>query len=199
MIPVYQPYLPLDVFKYAKDALDSTWVSSHGKYITMAAEKLQDLLGVKHVLLVNNGTSAVHLLSKALQFKHPKIENIIVPNNVYVAAINGFLFDRKYKLKASDADIDTWNYNMDELYHIRYNSFSWGTASEECVLIVHNLGNIINVSNLKAKYQNTIFIEDNCEGLFGKYNNRYSGTESLCSAVSFFGNKNIIIPLISSW
>jgi perosamine synthetase len=38
-----------------------------------------------------------------------------------------------------------------------------------------------------------IFVEDNCEGLFGKYEGQYSGTSvaSLCSAVSFYGNKTI--------
>ena len=34
-------------------------------------------------------------------------------------------------------------------------------------------------------------MEDNCEGLFGKYNGAFSGTSALCSAVSFYGNKTI--------
>jgi perosamine synthetase len=111
MIPVYSPYLPVNSksFQYAKDALDSTWISSHGKYINLATEKLQELLGIKHVLLVNNGTSAVHLVSRALNFKYPKIYKLIVPNNVYVAAINGFLFDRRFLLKPCDTDLLTWN------------------------------------------------------------------------------------------
>jgi perosamine synthetase len=59
------------------------------------------------------------------------------------------------------------------------------------VCIVHNLGNIINVPRLKKIRPDLIFIEDNCEGLFGKYEDKYSGTVSLCSAVSFYGNKTI--------
>ena len=61
-----------------------------------------------------------------------------------------------------------------------------------CVLIVHNLGNIINVPRLKRIRPDLIFIEDNCEGLFGKYEEEYSGCSkySLCSAVSFYANKN---------
>jgi perosamine synthetase len=60
-----------------------------------------------------------------------------------------------------------------------------------CVMIVHNLGNIINVPRLQRLRPDIVFLEDNCEGLFGKYENQYSGTASLCSAVSFYGNKTI--------
>ena len=34
-------------------------------------------------------------------------------------------------------------------------------------------------------------IEDNCEGLFGTYQGHPSGSKSLCSSLSFFGNKNV--------
>ena len=56
-----------------------------------------------------------------------------------------------------------------------------------CVLIVYNLGNIVNVPRLKRLRPDLIFIEDNCEGLFGKYENEYSGCSksSLYLVVSF--------------
>ena len=60
-----------------------------------------------------------------------------------------------------------------------------------CVLIVHNLGNIINVPRLKRIRPDIIFIEDNCEGLFGKYENKFSGTDCFCSSASFYGNKTL--------
>ncbi len=187
MIPVYKPYFPADAFKYAKDALDSTWISSHGKYIDLATEKLRELLNVRHVLLVNNGTSAVHLLSRIVSFKHPEIYKLVIPNNVYVAAINGFLFDGRFLLKPCDADISTWNYDLDILEKM----LDLENDGRVGVLVVHNLGNIINVPKLMKKYPNIVFIEDNCEGLFGLYEGQQSGTASLASAISFFGNKNI--------
>ena len=59
------------------------------------------------------------------------------------------------------------------------------------VLIVHNLGNIVNVPRLKSIRPDLIFVEDNCEGFTGKYENVYSGmsTSTLCSSVSFYANK----------
>jgi perosamine synthetase len=190
MIPIYQPYLPPNSLKYAHEALDSTWLSSQGKYIQMVQEKLQELLNVKYVLPVNNGTSACHLLAKSVSEKYSTDENygineIIVPNNVYAAAWNGFLFDSNYDLLAIDADLDTWNYDLKQL------DWAITVSPKAAVLIVHNVGNIINVPELKRRYPNTVFVEDNCEGFLGKYENQYSGTASFASAISFFGNKNI--------
>jgi len=56
---------------------------------------------------------------------------------------------------------------------------------------VHNLGNPVNVAKLRSKHKNIKIIEDNCEGFFGEYNGVPTGTESLISTLSFFGNKNI--------
>jgi perosamine synthetase len=184
MIPIYKPYLPKSSLAYAHEALDSTWISSQGKYIQLAQEALQELLNAPYVILLNNGTSACHLVAKCLATKQNKNE-IIVPNNVYVAAWNAFLFDRDYKIFTVDADLNTWNYNLDEL------DKSIIAHPNAAVLIVHNIGNIINVPKLKRKYPNTLFVEDNCEGFLGTYENVFTGTASYASSISFFGNKNI--------
>jgi|SRR5579859_4025753 len=187
-IPIYKPFLPPASLKYAHEALDSTWISSQGKYIQMMQDRLQELLNVKYVLPLNNGTSACHLLAKIL-FKKLGENNkyqIIVPNNVYVAAWNAFLFDNRFTLIPIDADINTWNIDLQQLDE------KIKQYPEASVLIVHNIGNIINVPELQRKYPNTYFVEDNCEGFLGKYENEWSGVKSLCAAVSCFGNKTLV-------
>ena len=186
MIPIYKPYLPPNSLKYAHNALDSSWISSRGPYIQIVQEKLQELLKVKHALPLNNGTSACHLVAKALSKKlGPGVKNLLVPDNVYVAAWNAFLFDQSYDLITVKTDVKTWNIDLNDL------DKKILQHPDAAVLIVHNIGNIINVPELQWKYPNTIFVEDNCEGLFGKYNGKNTGTECLASAISFFGNKNI--------
>jgi perosamine synthetase len=185
MIPIYKPYLPEKASKYAIDAINSGWISSHGHYKNLAANKLSKILGSNYVLLTSNGTVATHLLLKALKFKHPHIKKIIVPNNVYVAAWNSLFFDaNEYEIIVVDANINTWNADYSTLDIDE-------KSSDIAFLVVHNMGNIINVPQLKRKYKNAIFIEDNCEGIFGLYENQSSGTASMCSSLSFFGNKNI--------
>ncbi len=188
MIPVYKPYLPPSSLKYAHEALDSTWISSQGKYIPMVTEKLKELTGSPYVLPLNNGTSACHLVAKSLSriFKpsHSK-KRLIVPNNVYVAAWNAFLFDKEYELIPIDVDLDTWNYDLGKL------DTAIGKYPEADILIVHNIGNVINVPSLQRKYPDANFVEDNCEGFLGSYEDRATGTACFASAVSFFGNKNV--------
>lgn len=183
MIPIYKAYMTSKSLAYAHDALDSTWVSSKGKYIDLAKQKLQELLGVKHVLLLHNGTHAMHLIAKCLSKKG--ITKLIVPNNVYVAAWNGFLYDGEFELFAIEPDLATWNFDLIEL------DKAIKLHQDAAVLVVHNVGNIINVADLQTKYPKTVFVEDNCEGFGGKYNGLYSGTASFASAVSFYGNKTI--------
>jgi perosamine synthetase len=184
MIPIYEP----DVTKYtlsAKSAIDSGWISNYGEFVQLATQKLKSLLNVKHVILMNNGTSATHCLFIALKFKYPNINTIYVSNNCYVAAWNSLVNEYKHEnMNVMRMNDETWNIDTSEEYikSLKPNS---------AVFIVHNLGNVINVPRLQRIRPDLVFLEDNCEGFSGKYENLYSGTASLCSSVSFYGNKII--------
>lgn len=182
MINIYEPYLKLNnVYK----ALESGWLSSQGEYINKSIDLLKNIFCIKHIILQMNGTTATHCLFMALKFKYPNIKTIYVPNNVYVAVYNCVLMEYPIEnIRLMEIDIDTANMRTDEEY-IK------SLESNSAIVIVHNVGNIINVPKLKRIRPDIVFVEDNCEGLFGMYENKYSGTESLCSSISFFANKTI--------
>lgn len=186
MIPIYIPYIN----KYTESAINAiktNWISNYGIYVKNAEEKMKELLNVKYCILMNNGTSATHCLFISLKYKYPNINKIYVPNNVFVAPWNCALMEYdKTNIEVMKIDNETLNICTDEEYIKTLEKNS-------CVLIVHNLGNIVNVPRLKKIRPDLIFIEDNCEGVFGKYNNVYSGTSEscLCSAISFYANKTI--------
>ena len=177
MIPIYQPYLPKGSLKRAHSALDSTWISSKGEYLDEAKDMLKDLVGSKYCILVNNGTSATHLLSIALNKRSYK-ENTIVPDGVYVAAWNAMIYDRSNCIVPVTTDLETWNFDIDQV-----NQFA--KKYDANVLVVHNIGNIVDVTEIDA-----LTVEDNCEGFLGSYG-QMSGTLSLASSTSFFGNKSL--------
>lgn len=182
MIPIYSPRI---FTESAKKALDSGWISSQGEFLSLTDQKLKEVLNIPYVILMNNGTSATHMLIKALKFKYPTLSKLYVPNNVFIAVWNVALYEYdENMLEILDMDPTTLNMRTDDEY-------IQSLSTDSAVFIVHNIGNIINVPRLKRMRPDLIFIEDNCEGLFGKYEGVYSGTESLCSAVSFFGNKTI--------
>lgn len=184
MIPIYQPR----VYKEsALQALESGWVSSQGSFLDLTVEALKKLFHMPYVVLMNNGTSATHMLLKAIQFKNPSCKTIYVPNNVFIAVWNCVQYDvGHWDMKVLEMDPQTLNMRTDDEYIC---NLDHGAA----VMIVHNVGNIINVPRLKRLRPDLIFVEDNCEGMFGKYEGIYSGTStaSLCSSVSFFANKII--------
>lgn len=185
MIPIYTPRVYKDS---AIKAIESGWVSSQGEYIQKATTLLKEKVNIPYVVLMNNGTSATHMLIKAIKFKHPEIKKIYVPNNVFVAVWNTVLYEfDKNEMVVMEMDPVTLNMRTDEEY-IR------SLEPHSAVMVVHNVGNIVNVPRLKRIRPDLVFVEDNCEGLFGKYEGIYSGmsTDSLCSAVSFFANKTIM-------
>ena len=183
MIPIYQPHQFTESIEYAKKAIDSNWISSQGEYLDSCKEIFKNKFGYKYVIFTSNGTTACHLMAEALKFKYPNIKNIVVPNNVYVAAWNTFKMSTDYNLIFVDADLETWNANYHELENL--------SPEDTAFLIVHNVGNIINVPKLKKRFPGFVFLEDACEGLMGKYENQYTGSASWVSAFSFFANKNL--------
>jgi perosamine synthetase len=185
MIPVYKPYLQKKILKYAHEALDSTWISCYGKYIEIVEKKLSEISECKYVITTSSGTTAVHLVAKALKLKHPEINKIIVPSNVFVAAWNMFIDNPIYELIPIESDIKTWNIDLNSLKE------TYELHPTAAFLVVHNMGNIINVPKIQKLYPNLVIIEDNCEGFFGSYESYKAGSKSLASSISFFGGKTI--------
>lgn len=185
-IPIYEPYIK----KYknsAIDAIESGWISSQGKYIKLATEKLKNLIGCDYVILMNNGTSATHCLLMSLKYKYPNLNKIYVPNNVYSAVWNSILLE--YTLE----NIEVLNIDLETLNIIENDKYISSLEKNSCLFIVHNVGNIIDVDRIKKIRPDIVLIEDNCEGFLGKYNNKYTGSNEniLCSSISFFANKII--------
>ena len=192
MIPVYKPYLNEAILKMAHEALDSTWISSKGKHIPDVEKELANIHSVGDVkinsaLACCNGTAATHLVAKLLKKVHPNIKKIIVPNNVFIAAWNAFIYDKDFELEAVDADLETWNIDRTKLYEKLEDS----NLEETAFLAVHNIGNILNVPQIQRDWKDLIIVEDNCEGFLGEYENVKSGTLSFASSISFFGNKTL--------
>lgn len=185
-IPIYTPYIS----KYKKsaiDAIESEWISNHGIYIEKATNKLKEILDCKYAILMANGTVATHCLFISLKYMYPNINKIYVPNNCYVAVYNCVLMEYELNnMETMHINEDTWNIYEDEGY---IKSLEPNSA----IVIVHNLGGVINVDKIKSIRPDIILVEDNCEGLFGKYNGVFTGTSTnvLCSSISFYGNKTI--------
>lgn len=181
--PIYTPYIE-PYTTSIKKALSDGWISSQGEFIEKALSMCKEKLDTPYAVLVNNGTSATHLLYKSLRFKYPHLRKIYVPNYVFVAVWNCALYEYdSTQIEVLSVNPETMNIDESSLENLDSNS---------AIVIVHNIGNVIDVPKLKQKRPDLVFIEDCCEAFFEEYpNGKKTGTESLCAAVSFFGNKVI--------
>lgn len=183
MIRIYNPYNIKNSKKYINNCIDDNWISFSGKYVDKCEKEIQKKLNIKHVLLTNNGTSATHCLIKGIKWKYPNCKKIYVPNNCFIAVYNSILYEYDdTMIEIIPTDINTWNLDMNYIDILEENS---------ALILVHNIGNIIPIQEIKKKRPDIILVEDNCEGFMGKYDKKFSGTQSLCSSISFFPNKHI--------
>ena len=58
---IHEPMFPKNTKKVLSDCINSTYVSTNGKYITKFQNEIKKLTKSKYVLLTNTGTSALSL------------------------------------------------------------------------------------------------------------------------------------------
>ena len=81
-IPIYQPSLDGNEKAYVNECLESTWISSKGRFIPEFEQKFAEYTGVKHATSVCNGTVALHLALVALGIGPG--DEVIVPTLTYI-------------------------------------------------------------------------------------------------------------------
>ena len=70
-IPIFEPYFTGNEKEYLNKCIDTTWISSQGKYIEKFEKLLADYHDVKFAIATSNCTTALHLILKvriALKF-----------------------------------------------------------------------------------------------------------------------------------
>ena len=63
-IPLHEPFFGGNEKKYVLDCIESTFVSSVGKYVDRFEEMIRDFTGAKYAIATVNGTSALHIALK---------------------------------------------------------------------------------------------------------------------------------------
>ena len=183
IISIYDIKLSKHSIIYVKNCINSNWISSKGKFISRFEKKFSQLIKVNYASTVSNGTVALHLALLALGIK--KDDEIIVPVLTYIAPVNAIKYIGAKPIFV-DADIDTWNIDVNK---IEKNI----TKKTKAILAVHLYGfscDIVKIKKLCRKY-NLFLIEDVAEALGSKINNNYLATYGDISTFSFYGNKTL--------
>jgi perosamine synthetase len=181
--PVYQPSLSGNEKKYVNECLDSTWISSKGKFIKEFEDGFAKFIDVKHAASVSNGTVAIHLALVALGIGHG--DEVIVPTLTYIASVNAIAYTGA-KPVFVDSLLDSWQIDPTQVEQKI-------TPATKAIMAVHLYGQACDMDALQAicKKHNLFLIEDCAEAIGTKYKGKHVGTFGDISTFSFFGNKTI--------
>ena len=145
--------------------------------------KVADYVGAKYAVAVNSGTSALHLIIKALGIKDN--DEVITTPFSFIASANCILFERG---KPVFVDIDPLTLNIDTaLIEEKI------TEKTKAILAVDVFGHPAEWSKLEkiSRKYNLILIEDSCEAIGAEYRGKKAGTFGIAGAFAFYPNKQI--------
>jgi dTDP-4-amino-4,6-dideoxygalactose transaminase len=89
-----------------EDILDRKVLTNQGRFLQQLEEQLREILGVKHCILISNGTTGLEIAIRALELQG----EVIVPSHTFIATVHAILW---LGLKPVFCDInhDTHNIN----------------------------------------------------------------------------------------
>ena len=160
-----------------------------GRNVKEFEDCFANYFGRKYAVMVNSGSSA-NLIAVASLFYRGKNslkrgDEVIVPCISWATTFYP-LYQYGLRLKFVDVDLNTLNYDIDELKK--------AVGPETKIIVaVSVLGNPCNFDEITkiCDENNIILFEDNCESMGAKFNGAYTGTFGLMGTFSTFFSHHI--------
>ncbi len=198
-IPLHEPRFIGNEKKYLNDCIDSTFVSSVGKYVDMFEEQFAVYVGSKYAIATVNGTSALHisLLLSGIQ----KDDEVITQPLTFIATCNAIDYCGAKPIFI-DVDLDTMGLSPKSLKEFLENNCE--LEDNKCInkttkniikacVPMHTFGHPCRIDEIKdiCKKWHVELVEDAAESLGSYYKDKHTGTFGKLGAFSFNGNKII--------
>lgn len=182
-IPVMQPVLEGNEFKYVADCLVTNWISSQGPYVDRFQERFCQFLSVEKALCVANGTVALHLAMVALGIGPG--DEVIIPDLTFVSPASMAIWCGATPVFA-DVDVKTWTIDPESIAKRI-------TKRTRAIVAVHLYGHPCDMDPILeiAQKHGLFVIEDCAEALGAEYKGRKVGSIGDVGTFSFFANKVI--------
>jgi perosamine synthetase len=199
-IPLHEPRFIGNEKKYLDECIDSTFVSSVGKFVNQFEQKIAEYTGATYAIVCVNGTAALHMALLLCGVKQD--DEVITQPLTFVATANAIAYTGANPIFI-DVDLATLGLSPDcvlqfleEFGDLRNDGFCYnkltGKRIAACVPM-HTFGHPVKIEKLVtvcSKY-NIPVIEDAAESLGSKYQGKHTGTFGEIGILSFNGNKII--------
>lgn len=196
---LHEPRFKGKEWEYVKDCLDSTFVSSVGKYVARFEHELAAYTGAKHAVAVANGTAALHValelagVGEGDEVLAPALTFIATANAVhYCGATPHFVDSAHDTLGMAALPLREYLQHISERRNGQcVNKFTGNVI--RAMVPMHTFGHMADLDGLLAiaRDYNISLIEDAAESLGSTYQGKHSGTLGLMGTLSFNGNKTI--------
>lgn len=198
-VPLSVPQFIGNEKKYLEECIDTTFVSSVGKFVDRFEEMVAEYTGAKKAVVCVSGTNALHMammlvgverddevLTQALTF-------IATCNAIsYIGAHPVFIDVDKDTMGISPKAVKTWLEANAEIKEGTCYNKTTGRRIKACVPM-HTFGHPVHLDELieVCKEWHIELVEDAAESLGSFYNGKHTGTFGKVGAISFNGNKTI--------
>ncbi len=204
-IPLHPPIFRGNEKKYLNECIDTTFVSSVGKFVNQFEEMVAEFTGAKYAIAAVNGTAALHMALILADVK-PKDE-VITQALTFIATANAISYCHATPVFV-DVDKDTMGMSPDALRTFlkenttqKLNSRTNKTQPQNnetgnfiaaCVPM-HTFGHPVRIDKLVevCKEFNITLVEDAAESLGSYFKGQHTGTFGKIGTLSFNGNKTI--------
>ncbi|MBI2470408.1 MAG: LegC family aminotransferase [Planctomycetes bacterium] len=199
-MPLSEPFISGNEWKYIKECLDAGWVSSVGSYVTRFEEMVAHYVDTKYAVATVNGTSALHVSLIACGVQ-PNDE-VIVPTLTFIAPVNVVRYCTAHPI-LMDCNLDTLCIDVQKIINFisnhceqRKNGYTYNKKTKrriKAIIPVHIFGHPVDMQPLLAlcAEYNIDIIEDATESLGSEYNGKKTGSFGKMGCFSFNGNKII--------
>lgn len=196
---LHEPNFGGNEWLYLKECLDSTYVSSVGKFVDRFENDLSSYTGAKYAVAVVNGTSALHIA--LLLAGVGANDEVLLPALTFIATANAISYCGA-KQHFVESEFATLGIDSEKLYaylktHTRqYCGQCINTATGKVIramVPMHTFGHPSDINGLLAIARdfNIALVEDGAESLGSTYQGQHMGTFGLIGTLSFNGNKTI--------
>ncbi len=198
-VPLHAPRFTGNEKKYVIDAINSTFVSSVGKYVDRFEEMICEITGAKYAIATVNGTCALHIALKLADVQ-PGDEVITQPLS-FVATANSIAHcgARPVFLDVERATLGLDPTALKSFLQVHacirekacYNKTT-GNRIATCVPM-HTFGHPCRIDEIAeiCNHYDIAFVEDAAESLGSVYKGKHTGTFGQFGVYSFNGNKTV--------
>jgi perosamine synthetase len=198
-IPLHEPRFLGNEKKYLSDCIDSTFVSSVGRFVDQFESMIRDFTGARYAIATVNGTAALHVALKLVGVDSE--DEVVTQPLSFIATCNAISYCNAKPIFV-DVDIDSMGMSPQSLRNFLRTNTHQGlgacvnlTTGKKIAAVVpmHTFGLPCRIKEIKeiCKEFNVPLVEDAAESLGSYSNGKHTGTFGHVGTLSFNGNKTI--------